>query len=146
MDAPAVLSLVWSTIRWPLLALLLGFTALECWALPILFAARGFLLAFSIASFVRLFGSTGCLLAFLVFGITGAVAIPALFVLGVQSLLAARVLASRFLGGGETSVSLRKGLFSALRRVCRGAVCVCVRSSWCVPALISGMAGLLAAA
>ena len=51
VDAPAVLSLVWSTIRWPLLALLLGFTALGLLGLPILFAARGFLLAFSIASF-----------------------------------------------------------------------------------------------
>ena len=146
VDAPAVLSLVWSTIRWPLLALLLGFTALGLLGLPILFAARGFLLAFSIASFVRLFGSTGCLLAFLVFGITGAVAIPALFVLGVQSLLAARVLASRFLGEGKRPSPYGKAYFLRCGG-CAAALCVCVLlEQLVVPALISGMAGLLAAA
>ena len=44
------------TVLIVLLALLLGFTALGLLGLPLLFAVRGFLLAFSIASFVRLFG------------------------------------------------------------------------------------------
>ena len=61
ITAPALASLVWDTVRWPLLALLLGFTALGLLGLPLLFAVRGFLLAFSIASFVRLFGGAGCL-------------------------------------------------------------------------------------
>ena len=64
ITAPALASLVWDTVRWPLLALLLGFTALGLLGLPLLFAVRGFLLAFSIASFVRLFGGVGCLLVF----------------------------------------------------------------------------------
>ena len=93
ITAPALASLVWDTVRWPLLALLLGFTALGLLGLPLLFAVRGFLLAFSIASFVRLFGGVGCLLALLVFGVSGALSVPVLFVLGVQGLLAARVLA-----------------------------------------------------
>ena len=92
---PALAALVWETLRWPLLALLLGFTALGLLALPLLFAVRGFLLAFSIASFVRLFGGTGCLLALLVFGVGGAFSVPALFVLGVQSFMTARTLAGR---------------------------------------------------
>ena len=92
---PALAALVWETLRWPLLALLLGFTALGLLALPLLFAVRGFLLAFSIASFVRLFGGTGCLLALLVFGVGGAFSVPVLFVLGVQSFMTARTLAGR---------------------------------------------------
>ena len=54
ITAPALASLVWDTVRWPLLALLLGFTALGLLGLPLLFVVRGFLLAFSIASFVRI--------------------------------------------------------------------------------------------
>ena len=116
ITAPALASLVWDTVRWPLLALLLGFTALGLLGLPLLFAVRGFLLAFSIASFVRLFGGVGCLLALLVFGVSGALSVPVLFVLGVQGLLAARVLAGRVWGDGKT-------LFFPLRRLCRRAVC-----------------------
>ena len=78
ITAPALASLVWDTVRWPLLALLLGFTALGLLGLPLLFAVRGFLLAFSIASFVRLFGGAGCLLALLVFGVSGALSVPVL--------------------------------------------------------------------
>lgn len=64
LSAPDLLPSMWECIRWPLLALLLGFTALGLLGLPVLFAVRGFLLAFSIASFVRVLGSAGCLLAF----------------------------------------------------------------------------------
>ena len=40
ITAPALASLVWDTVRWPLLALLLGFTALGLLGLPLLFAVR----------------------------------------------------------------------------------------------------------
>ncbi len=113
ITAPALASLVWDTVRWPLLALLLGFTALGLLGLPLLFAVRGFLLAFSIASFVRLFGGVGCLLALLVFGVSGALSVPVLFVLGVQGLLAARVLAGRVWGDGKTPPPYGKLYFSA---------------------------------
>lgn len=113
ITAPALASLVWDTVRWPLLALLLGFTALGLLGLPLLFAVRGFLLAFSIASFVRLFGGAGCLLALLVFGVSGALSVPVLFVLGVQGLLAARVLAGRVWGMGKTLRPMGNSIFSA---------------------------------
>lgn len=113
ITAPALASLVWDTVRWPLLALLLGFTALGLLGLPLLFAVRGFLLAFSIASFVRLFGGAGCLLALLVFGVSGALSVPVLFVLGVQGLLAARVLAGRVWGDGKNPPPYGKLYFSA---------------------------------
>ena len=112
ITAPALASLVWDTVRWPLLALLLGFTALGLLGLPLLFAVRGFLLAFSIASFVRLFGGAGCLLALLVFGVSGALSVPVLFVLGVQGLLAARVLAGSG-GMGKPLRPMGNSIFSA---------------------------------
>ena len=52
----------WDTVRWPLLAAA-GLHRAGTSGAALLFAVRGFLLAFSIASFVRLFGGAGCLLA-----------------------------------------------------------------------------------
>ena len=142
---PALAALVWETLRWPLLALLLGFTALGLLALPLLFAVRGFLLAFSIASFVRLFGGTGCLLALLVFGVGGAFSVPALFVLGVQSFMTARTLAGRV--WGESKAAPLYGRAYWLRcGGCAAALCVCMLlDGFAVPALVSGLAGTLLA-
>lgn len=143
VDVPALWSQIWDTLRWPLAALLLGFTALGVLGLPVLFAARGFLLAFSIASFVRAFGGGGWLLACLVFGIGGTLSLPALFVLGVQSFLSARALAARVRGEGKGVVLwgrdclIRCGL-------CGGVLCVCILlERTAVPALLSGAAGVL---
>ena len=141
---PFLGALVWSSLRWPLLALLLGFTALGLLGLPALFAVRGFLLGFSIASFVRLFGQSGCLLAVLVFGIPGAAAVPALFVLGVQGFLAARILAGRFWGDGKRPVPYGKRYFLRCG-MCVAALCVCILLEYlAVPALVESMADALA--
>lgn len=141
VDVPALWAQVWDTLRWPLLALLLGFTALGVLALPALFAVRGFLLAFSIASFLRAFGGPGWLLAWLIFGPGGALSLPALFVLGVQSLLSARAMAVRGEGKG-TALWGRDCLVRCA--LCLGAVCVCLLvERTVVPALLSGAAGAL---
>ena len=145
VGAPALLHVVWETARWPLLAVLLGFTALGLLGLPILFSVRGFLLAFSIASFVRMFGAAGCLLAFLVFGVSGAVSVPVLFVLGVQSLTAARALASRFLGDGGRSCSPYGRAYFLRCGCCAAALALCAALEYlAVPALVTGLAGALA--
>lgn len=144
MEGPDLAYLAWSELRWPLLVLLLGFTALGLLALPLLFALRGFLLAFSIASFVRLLGREGCLLALSVFGVPGALAVPILFVLGVQSFSAARVLAGRVWGEGRGPIPYGKRY--VLRcGMCAAALCVCVLlEDLVVPALVTELAGRLA--
>ena len=107
-----------------------------------LFAVRGFLLSFAVSSFVRMFGGTGGILAFFAFGITGLAAVPALFVLGVQSCAGARELAGRALSG-------KKGVFPFGRAywvrcaLCAGAVALsAVLEYWAVPALLCSVAGL----
>lgn len=122
---PHMLSVVWSTIRWPVFAVLMGFTGLGLLGIPVLFSIRGFLLSFAITSFVRMFGGVGGVLAFLTFGVTGLVAIPVLFVLGVQSLAAARLLAGRFFGRRQAEFALWPGVLGAVRPVQRRAVSVC---------------------
>lgn len=141
--APALTVQLWDILRWPVLALLLGFTALGVLGMPLLFAVRGFLLAFSIAAFVRIFGSAGCLLAFLIFGVGGGFSVPALFVLGVQGLGAARTLASRFLGEGKAPSPYGRAYFLRCGG-CAAALCVCVvLERFAVPALVSGAAGMI---
>jgi hypothetical protein len=145
LSAPDLLPSMWECIRWPLLALLLGFTALGLLGLPVLFAVRGFLLAFSIASFVRVLGSAGCLLAFLLFGVTGAISVPVFFMLGVQSVLSARRLASRFLGESRQPALYGKAWFQRCG-LCAAALVVCVVLEYLVvPMLVSGLAGALIA-
>lgn len=140
---PSLGAQLWELLRWPGLAVILGFTALGLLGLPLLFAARGFLLAFSIAAFVRTFGRAGCLLAFLVFGVGGGLSLPVLFVLGVQSLTAARVLAGRFLGEVKSPSPYGRSFFLRCGG-CAGALCVCLLlERFAVPALVSGTAELL---
>lgn len=137
--------LLWEVLRWPLLAVLLGFTALGLLFIPVLFAIRGFLLSFAVSSFVRMFGGAGGVLAFLVFGIPELAAIPALFVLGVQGLQASRALAGRAMGEGRRGSPFGKAYFLRCG-VCAGAFCVCVLLEYlAVPALVAAAASLVPA-
>ena len=141
--APTLPALVWDAVRWALPTLLFGFTALGLLGLPLLFAARGFLLSFVIASLIRLFGGAGCLLALALFGLNGAFSVPALFVLGVQSFQTAYILAGRVWGGGKSPMPYGRAYFSRCG-VCAAALCVCMLlDRFVIPALVSGLAGAL---
>ena len=130
---PHMLSVVWSTIRWPVFAVLMGFTGLGLLGIPVLFSIRGFLLSFAITSFVRMFGGVGG---------TGLVAIPVLFVLGVQSLAAARLLAGRFLGDGKRSLPFGRAYWVRCG-LCSAALCLCALLEYAaVPALVRLVAPL----
>ena len=141
VDVPALWLQIWDSLRWPLMALLLGFTALGVLGLPVLFAVRGFLLSFSIAAFVRAFGGAGCLLALVVFGVGGVLSLPALFLLGVQSFLSARTLAARVRGEGSGHVLWGRACLIRCA-MCLGCICVSILlERAAVPALLTGAAG-----
>lgn len=82
---PSLLVSIWELTRWPLAAFLLGSTALGALGLPVLLGARGFLLAFSTATFSRLFGLPGVAASAAVFGVTALVAVPVLFVVSLDA-------------------------------------------------------------
>ena len=87
------------------------------------------------------FGGVGCLLALLVFGVSGALSVPVLFVLGVQGLLAARVLAGRVWGDGKTPPPYGK-LYFFRCGACAVALCVSLLlDCFVVPGLVSSLAG-----
>lgn len=77
---PALLSSVWDMVRWPLFAFLLGYSALGAVGVPLLMAARGFMLSFACAALVRLLGLPGLAAAAVSFGLTVLIAVPVLFV------------------------------------------------------------------
>ena len=142
-STPGAFLLLWGVLRWPLFALLFGFTALGLLGLPVLFAVRGFLLAFSVSAFVRIFGSAGVLLSFLLFGVSGLISVPVLFLLGVQSLTAARGLAAHFWGEERRGALYGRAYFLRCGW-CAAALCVCILlECFAVPALVSGAVGML---
>lgn len=111
MVFPDFFPLLWRCIRWPLAAFLLGFSAIGLMGIPVLSGLRGFFLAFSAASFSRAYGQTGLTAAFLLIGIPAIAAIPAFFLLSVQSFSSACVLASRSSGQGRRELPYGKEYF-----------------------------------
>lgn len=106
---PSLFSTVWELCRWSVLAFILGFTALGAVGVPAVFLVRGFLLSYSAAVFVRLFGTAGMAAAVLVFGVSGVFGLPALFVLGADALGSAGALAAAFWGDGKRPALLWRG-------------------------------------
>ena len=84
-SSPSIPAVLWDTFRWPAAAFLLRFTALGAVGVPILMAARGFLLSYTAMVFVQMFGFPGAAAAMVLFSVTGLLVIPALFVLADSS-------------------------------------------------------------
>lgn len=137
---PSLPELLWRNLRWPLAAILLGLSALGLFGIPILSAVRGFLLAFSIASFTMAYGHDGLAVAFFLLGIPGIFSIPAFFLLTTQSFSTACALAG---GAGRREFPIhREHLFHC--GVCAAAVCLSLLiERYLVPSLVSGAASVL---
>lgn len=95
LSQPSLPELLWRSLRWPLGAVLLGFSILGLLGIPALCALRGFFFAFSVTSFALSYGHNGLAAAFLLLGIPALLSIPALLVLATQSFSSACVLAGR---------------------------------------------------
>lgn len=140
---PDGLSLLWEIVRWPLLAVALSLTPLGLLGLPILFLVRGFLFSFAIASFFRVLGAWGLVVAFVVFGMTGLICIPVLFILGVQGFLSAGAMIGR-LTGESRRLPLLDRMVLLRWCVCAAALCVCGLLTYgMVPVLLESLAGVL---
>lgn len=140
LNVPALPELLWRSVRWPLAAFLLGFSALGVLGIPVLCSARGFFLAFSVAAFARAYEIKGLAVAFFLLGVPGFLSVPAFFVLTAQSFSAAISLAGRT--GRREGPFCREYLFRC--GVCAAAMCVSLLlERYLVPVLVSGAAALL---
>lgn len=143
LDVPALPELLWRAVRWPLAAVLFGFSALGLLGIPVLVSLRGFFLAFSIASFARAYGRGGLTVAFFLLGVPGTVAVPAFFLMAVQSFSTALALAGRVGGGGRRELPFHRDHFFRCG-VCAAAVFVSLLlERYLVPVLVAGAAGAL---
>lgn len=142
--APSLFSAAWELCRWPLLVFVLGFTALGAVGVPVVFLVRGFLLSYSVAVFVRLFGVAGLAAAAAVFGVCAVFVLPALFVLGADAMGGAMALAAAFWGEGKRPAVFGRG------RLLRAGGCGLLLAAgagvqlWLTPALLRAAAGLFA--
>lgn len=96
-----VLSALVLYLRYPLLAVLLGFASVGVALLPCFTAAYGFFLSFSVCCFTAAFGEEGVLLALAVFGLRCAVTLPCYFLLAVPAWQTAGALADASFGRGR---------------------------------------------
>ncbi|MGI5973824.1 MAG: hypothetical protein ACOX67_08775 [Oscillospiraceae bacterium] len=143
LSVPAWPGLIWRTVRWPLAAFLFAFTGLGLLGVPVLSSLRGFFLAFSIASFARVYGRAGLSAAFLLLGVTGLVSIPVFLLLSVQSFSNAWSLAARPAGQGCRELPYHREFFYR-SGLCAGALCVCVlMERYLVPVLLMGAVSVL---
>lgn len=143
LTAPAVSELLWRALRWPLAVFLLGFTALGLLGVPALAALRGFLLAFSIASFGQAYGRGGLAISFFLLGVPGAISVPVFFLLSAQSFTAALELAGRAAGQGRRELPYHRDYFFRCG-LCAAAVCVSILfEQYLSPVLVAGCAGTL---
>ncbi len=104
-NAAASTALVY--FRYPALAFLLGFSSAGIALLPLLSAACGFFLSFSVCCFTASFGSGGVVLSLAVFGLRCCVMLPCYFLLAVPSMRNAAALAALSFGKGKRVQPMR---------------------------------------
>ena len=95
--------------RYPLLAFLLGFASIGVALLPLLTAAFGLFLSFSVFCFTATFGGEGVLLALAVFGLRCLTTAPCYFLLAVPSWETAAGLAAVSFGSGRRTAPVVYG-------------------------------------
>ncbi len=96
--------MLWEQGRFFLGVCVLGLTALGTVGIPVLFGVRGFLFAFSVAGFCRVFGPIGLGPALFLFGLPAFLWGPILFLAGTQSLEGSIRLFRRVIGGWRESL------------------------------------------
>ena len=120
-QAASVLSVLGVYFRYPLAVFALGFMAGGIFLIPLVFAAQGFAVSFSVFCFISALGRHGLTLALVSFGLRYLIVLPITLLLAVCSIGAA--LRRR---GGKKKVSTKnKGLYGPDHYV-RFAVCALV--------------------
>ncbi len=126
-------------LRAPFLVFLLGFASVGVVALPLLLAAQGFLLSFSLFCFAGAMGREGFALVLALFAIRVLFVAPCTFLLGTAALEKSRALALFSLGGGRRvrPVSYEASYWYRFAVCCVCLLIGCVLELWLVPLLLA---------
>lgn len=140
---PQFFSVLWETARFPVVTVLLGFTALGVAGLPVLFAVRGFLLCYAVSVFYRILGLPGLVSGFILFGFSALIWMPVFFHLGGRGLLGSYGLLRRAMGDGHYPLRYNGGFLISCG-VCAAALCLCAMlECLAVPILLQRVSGML---
>jgi len=145
VESPGFLSVFWIAGRDHLLVLFLGFSLLGVFCLPILSAVRGFYLSFSIAVFVRAFGTGGLPVALSLFGVSAVITVPCFFILVSQAFTATSELGRGVLGMGKPHIGTLYGRGYVLRTaLCfLGILAAVLLELYVTPALVAWTSSFL---
>ncbi len=139
IHAPSVGRVLADTVLYPAVCFVLGFTIPGVLLIPLMVAFRGFLVSYTIASCVRVFGSLdGILFSLSLLGIPLLICLPCLFLIGTHSLLDSRTLLGAAVRKTRADV-FRKNHFT------RFAATLCVTAiaaaaEWLLCPLLAGLA------
>lgn len=134
----SVLPAVWDVFRWPALSFVLGYTALGIAGIPVLLCMRGFLLTYSSAAFMQMFGAEGLSASVIFFGVAGLLTVPVMFAVSTYSFRAA--LLRRFGGDEPGQTWIGMGALAP----CTGLLILAVVLQCCViPAVLPALLGRL---
>lgn len=126
-------------LRAPLLAFLLGFASIGVVGLPLLFAAQGFLLSFSLCCFAGAMGRESFALLIALFAIRLLFVVPCTFLLGTAALEKSRALALFSLGGGRRvrAVTYESPYWYRFAVCCVCLLIGCALELWLVPVFLA---------
>ena len=122
----ALWPVVWDELSCLLLVLLLGLAAVGVVAIPLVLLVRGFLFAFSVGCFCRVFGAAGLVPGLALFGLPALLWGPALFLAAFQGMTSAQALTRRIMGDSRCALPfspqywLRAGVCALLILACAG--------------------------
>ena len=85
-----LLTAIFDACKYPLAVLFLGTSVLGVALIPALSAVRGFLLSFSVAAVVRLYGTHGIMVALSMFGTSALITIPCFIFLSIEAFCASQ--------------------------------------------------------
>lgn len=145
LSAGTVLRTVFCYYRAAVLAFLLGFSLIGVVGVPLLFAAQGLVLSFSLFTFAAAIGREAFLLLPALFALRLAFVLPCTFLLGTAAWDKARSLASLSFGGGKR---IRPVVYGSAYWYRFFACCVCLLIGSAlelllVPPLLAHLQGIL---
>lgn len=136
-------AVAWEQFRLWIAVILLGLTALGVVGIPVLFAVRGFLLAFSVAGLCRVFGAAGLGPGLCLFGLPAFLWAPVLFLAGSQCMNSAWVLLRRGLLDSREPLPFTSAYWGRLG-LCGAGLTLCVMLEYlAAPVLLAAAAKLI---
>lgn len=139
----ALLPIMWGQLRYLLVVVILGLTAIGVVGIPLLFCVRGFFLSFSVGCFCRVFGSAGLVPGLAIFGLPALLWGPALFLAGFQGLSSAQCLLRRGFGGERCALPFSCAYWLRIA-LCAGLILLCVGVEYgIVPVLLRAAVGFV---